>query len=110
MKERSKLSDNFQLPFLLRPENIVRYEAGDVIVLDRRRYPFEMAFVRCRRYEEVARAIEDMVTTFITLGEGRGLEVMGQTVGTAPARRCFVFGPLLSTHTTKAALMMSPMK
>ncbi len=56
------------IPFLNRPENVVRYVDGEVLVLDRRVYPFERAFVRCRSYEEVARAIEGMVTQ--SLGPG----------------------------------------
>jgi methylthioribose-1-phosphate isomerase len=56
------------IPFLNRPENIVRYEDGDVLILDRRVYPFERSFVRCSTYEEVARAIEAMVTQ--SLGPG----------------------------------------
>ncbi|MEW6228846.1 MAG: s-methyl-5-thioribose-1-phosphate isomerase, partial [Bacillota bacterium] len=51
-----------ELPFLIRPENVARYENGDVLILDRRVYPFEVKFVRCETYGEVARAIEDMVT------------------------------------------------
>ncbi len=50
------------LPFLIRRENIVRYEDGEVVILDRRAYPFERSFVRCATVEEVARAIEQMVT------------------------------------------------
>jgi len=50
------------LPFLLRRENVARYEDGVVIIGDRRKYPFERAFERCEDVESVARAIEDMVT------------------------------------------------
>jgi len=50
------------LPFLLRRENVARYEDGAVIICDRRKYPFEKAFVRCPDVESVARAIETMVT------------------------------------------------
>lgn len=53
---------NQLLPFLLRRENVARYEDGEVVIGDRRKYPFERAFVRCASLEEVARAIEDMVT------------------------------------------------
>lgn len=53
---------NQLLPFLLRRENVARYEDGAVIIGDRRKYPFEKAFVRCADVESVARAIEDMVT------------------------------------------------
>ncbi|MGV9800863.1 s-methyl-5-thioribose-1-phosphate isomerase [Mycobacterium sp. NPDC003449] len=50
------------LPFLVRPENVVRYQQGRVSILDRRVYPFETRFVSCESYEEVAGAITDMVT------------------------------------------------
>ena len=50
------------LPFMFKRENIVRYENGDVFILDRRIYPFETSFVHCKTYEDTAKAIEDMVT------------------------------------------------
>jgi len=53
---------NDLLPFLLRRENVARFEDGSVIICDRRKYPFEKAFVRCNSVEEVARAIEEMIT------------------------------------------------
>jgi methylthioribose-1-phosphate isomerase len=51
-----------RLPFLIQPDNTVRYENGEVFVLDRRIYPFKMEFVRCKTYQDVAQAIKDMVT------------------------------------------------
>ncbi len=53
---------NDLLPFVLRRENVARYEDGAVVICDRRKYPFEKAFVRCTDVESVARAIEEMVT------------------------------------------------
>jgi methylthioribose-1-phosphate isomerase len=53
---------NQLLPFLLRHENVARYEDGAVVIGDRRKYPFEKAFVSCTDVESVARAIEEMVT------------------------------------------------
>jgi methylthioribose-1-phosphate isomerase len=50
------------LPFIFRRENVVRYEDGVVWILDRRVYPFETRFARCATYEDVALAIEQMVT------------------------------------------------
>ena len=50
------------MPFLLRYENVAWYEAGKVRILDRRVYPTEVRFVECESYQEVARAIADMVT------------------------------------------------
>jgi methylthioribose-1-phosphate isomerase len=51
-----------ELPFLIRPENTARYEDGEVLILDRRAYPFEVKFVGCKTYKDVAKAIRDMVT------------------------------------------------
>ena len=56
------LSSGHDFPFLFRPENVARYEEGQVAILDRRVYPFKREFVQCPTYEETARAIEDMVT------------------------------------------------
>ena len=56
------------LPFLSRRENIARYEQGQVYILDRRVYPFEVTYVKCPTYEDVAVAIEKMVTQ--SLGPG----------------------------------------
>ena len=50
------------LAFLLQYENVAWYEEGCVRILDRRIYPREISFVTCRRHEEVAQAIRDMVT------------------------------------------------
>ena len=50
------------LAFLLRFENIAWYDGGKVRILDRRIYPAREAFVTCRTYFEVAKAITDMVT------------------------------------------------
>ena len=50
------------LPFVLKRDNVARYEDGVVYIGDRRKYPFTKAFVRCAEVEDVARAIEDMVT------------------------------------------------
>jgi methylthioribose-1-phosphate isomerase len=53
---------NALLPFLLRRENVARYEDGEVVMCDRRQYPFEKTFHRCKDVESAAQAIEDMVT------------------------------------------------
>jgi len=50
------------LAFLLRYENVARYEDGYVVILDRRVYPAAIEYVRCADYMEVAQAITDMVT------------------------------------------------
>ena len=51
-----------KMPFLVRPENIVRYENNKVYVLDRRKYPVSIEFVELSTVKEVASAITDMVT------------------------------------------------
>ncbi len=50
------------IAFLLRYENIAWYDNGQVRILDRRIYPVKVEFVTCKRHEEVAQAIADMVT------------------------------------------------
>lgn len=50
------------LPFILNPDNIARFDAGRVIIGDRRAYPFSESFVECGSVDEVAVAIKDMVT------------------------------------------------
>jgi methylthioribose-1-phosphate isomerase len=50
------------LPFVLKRDNVARYEDGVVYIGDRRKYPFEKVFYRCAEIEDVARAIEKMVT------------------------------------------------
>jgi len=53
---------NNMLPFLLRRENVARYEDGAVVIGDRRKYPFTKEYFVCKDVETVAKAIEDMVT------------------------------------------------
>lgn len=50
------------LAFMMQYENIAWYEDGIVKILDRRVYPNEVKFVTCKTYQEVAKAITDMVT------------------------------------------------
>lgn len=53
---------DYDMPFMLRYENVAWYEDGEVRILDRRVYPKEIRFEICRTHNEVARAIKDMVT------------------------------------------------
>lgn len=53
---------NSMLPFLLRRENVARYEDGVVLIGNRRKYPFEKVFHACKDVDMVAQAIKDMVT------------------------------------------------
>lgn len=50
------------LAFMLQYENIAWYEEGEVRILDRRVYPTNVSFVRCKTHVEVMQAIRDMVT------------------------------------------------
>ncbi|MGF0094943.1 s-methyl-5-thioribose-1-phosphate isomerase [Peptoniphilus sp. SGI.035] len=53
---------DYDMPFMLRYENVAWYEEGKVRILDRRVYPREIRFEICNSYKDVARAIKDMVT------------------------------------------------
>lgn len=50
------------LAFMLKYENVAWYEGSKVRILDRRIYPRKIEFVTCSSYNEVAKAISDMVT------------------------------------------------
>lgn len=52
---------DYNMPFLLKYENVAWYENGKVRILDRRVFP-ERSFVECSSYQEVRQAIADMVT------------------------------------------------
>ena len=56
------MRQDYDLAFMLRYENIARYEDGKVGILDRRVYPARTEFAVCRSHAEVAQAIKDMVT------------------------------------------------
>lgn len=60
MKWEMKRMDQ-NMPFLLKYENVAWYENGKMRILDRRVFP-EVNFVECSSYQEVVRAIADMVT------------------------------------------------
>ncbi|MEG0365654.1 MAG: s-methyl-5-thioribose-1-phosphate isomerase [Coprobacillus sp.] len=53
---------DYDLAFMLRFENVAWYQDGVVKILDRRVYPIRVEHVECRTYQEVAKAIKDMVT------------------------------------------------
>ena len=50
------------MPFILQPKNIARIEGDVILIGDRRAYPLSQEFVRCASVEDVAVAIETMVT------------------------------------------------
>ncbi len=50
------------LPYIVQPENVARYEQGAVLIGDRSRYPFTKKPYQCNSVEEVAKAIEGMIT------------------------------------------------
>lgn len=53
---------DYDLAYMLRFENVAWYENGCVRILDRRIYPIRIEHVCCYTYQEVAKAIQDMVT------------------------------------------------
>ena len=55
-----KLKD--YMPFILQPQNIARIEGDVILIGDRRAYPLSQEFVTCSSVEDVAVAIETMVT------------------------------------------------
>ncbi len=55
-----KLDD--YMPFILQPQNIARIEDNVILIGDRRAYPLSKEFVSCSSVEDVAVAIESMVT------------------------------------------------
>lgn len=64
-----------ELPYLLRHENICRLEGGNILIGDRRVFPFEKRFEVCSSVAQVAQALRSMVT------QGGGpLEVALQTM------------------------------
>ena len=73
---------NQMLPWLLRRQNVAVYQDGKVIIGDRRKYPFEKVFVSCDSVEEVAKAIEDMVT------QGGGPSIAAMYGMALAARQC----------------------
>ena len=89
---------NEMLPFLLRRENVARYEDGVVLIGDRRKYPFEKAFVTCHDVESVAQAIEDMVT------QGGGPPHAAQYAMVMAARQCADASAESQLETLQAAM------
>jgi len=73
---------NLMLPWLLRRENVAVYQDGKVVIGDRRKFPFEKVFVSCASIEEVAKAIEDMVT------QGGGPSIAAMYGMALAARQC----------------------
>ena len=85
---------DFDLPFLLRYENVAWYENGKVRILDRRIYPTEIRFVECVSYREVAKAIADMVTQsagpYTAAGMGMALAAFEVKDKDAESQRAFL--------------------
>jgi methylthioribose-1-phosphate isomerase len=102
---------NSLLPYLLRRENIARYEDGVVLIGDRRKYPFERVVHRCPDVETVAQAIEGMVTQgagpWLAAALGMALaarEVEGQPKRKALAHMQKAAARLTNTRPTNTAL------
>jgi methylthioribose-1-phosphate isomerase len=99
------------LPFLLKPENIARYEDGCVYICDRRKYPFSREFVCCTSVEEVAVAIEQMVTQgggpWMAAAHAMMLaanEVTGQSQHEVRVHLCAARDRLVRTRPTNTAM------
>ncbi|UTC67993.1 MULTISPECIES: s-methyl-5-thioribose-1-phosphate isomerase [unclassified Treponema] len=58
------MREDYNLGFILQYENVAWFdeECGEVRILDRRVYPAKTEFCVCKKYEEVVKAIADMVT------------------------------------------------
>lgn len=63
MQDFEKREDD-QMGYLLQYENVAWFdeEAGSLRILDRRIFPREKKFIVCKTYQDVAKAIKDMVT------------------------------------------------
>ena len=101
------------LPFVLKRANVARYEQGVVLIGDRRKYPFEKTFVECRTVEEVARAIESMVTQgggpWVAASYAMALaarEAQGQKKDSALAHLSQARQRLVSTRPTNTAIAL----
>lgn len=70
-----------KLPWLLQKSNIAHIEHGEVLIGDRRQYPWEHSFVACSSVEQIARALREMVT------QGGGPLQVGLTTMRFVARR-----------------------
>jgi methylthioribose-1-phosphate isomerase len=101
------------LPFVLKRDNVARFEDGVVLIGDRRKYPFEKTFVECRTVEEVARAIEMMVTQgggpWVAASFAMALaarEAQTEPKETAQARLRHARQRLVSTRPTNTAIAL----
>lgn len=67
-----------ELPILVDLHQNVYFdgESSEVVILDRRKLPKEITFHRCGNYEEVARAIEKMVTQSLGVSPAGGYGVV----------------------------------
>ncbi|MEW6106252.1 MAG: s-methyl-5-thioribose-1-phosphate isomerase [Bacillota bacterium] len=78
------------IPVLACRANTLRYEDGRVVILNRRKLPWETEYVTCSTYEEVARAIESMIIQGappLAYAAGYGLALAARSVrGSSPER------------------------
>ena len=74
------------LPYFAQVDHIGRYESGMVFIGDRSKFPFERSYVSCESVEEVAKAIESMVT------QGIGPHIVAAYAMVMAARRSDVEG------------------
>jgi methylthioribose-1-phosphate isomerase len=104
---------NELLPFLLKMDNVARYEDGKVFIGDRRAFPFKKVFVECQDVEQVATAIEEMVTQgggpWVAASYAMAMaarEVDGELEARASARLAKVKARLVNTRPTNTALAL----
>jgi len=77
-------------PLLIDLENNVYLEGDDLVIIDRRKLPREIATVRCSGYEDVARAIEEMAVQGagdIAVTAGFGLYLTARKLPWTDARK-----------------------
>lgn len=84
------MSDKQNIPILARRGNTLRYEDGQVIILNRKKLPWETEYITCSTYEEVARAIELMIIQGappLSYAAGYGLALAARSVrGSSPEK------------------------
>jgi methylthioribose-1-phosphate isomerase len=93
-------ADDVPVPTLIGQSVLVEPDA--VRILDRRVYPFERTWVVCRTYEDVAKAIEDMVTQSLgpPLAAAGGMVLAAREAGSRPETLAAAARRLVATRPT----------
>ena len=96
-----------ELPLLLKHKGMATWKNGAVQILDRRKLPFSQEYILCHTFEEVAKAIEDMVIQgafSISIAAGYGLALSAQIGGASIEDICNAAIRLKKTRPTGLAL------